>query len=295
MLVTGLDTLADSAFAGCMGWHNASKFLVVGLILGLVAGFAGGYSYKNLNAEGLVTTPISFSAQPIYSFSSDDGDKSGVYGDVIMTGLANGLEQYFADKGSGDTAKGIQAVVGSSSASSFRVSPSEAKSILSFAASRTLAADRACSSIEWGWAESGILKAYENYYRTGNDVCTEGVTLNGTLSISIYLAQDFGSTSNYDISFTFAGAQTVTRWQKQPDGTCAKVVDTRPVNKGGLVWYNGALGSWTILPPGSKPWGTLICSSSESVALTYKNPLFDKSKCCGIRPSPSPTQTNTVQ
>lgn len=38
-----------------MGWQTVSKWLIFGLILGLVLGFAGGYSYKALNAEAPVT------------------------------------------------------------------------------------------------------------------------------------------------------------------------------------------------------------------------------------------------
>src|SRR3989344_5320453 len=77
---------------GRMGQQMIVKVSIIALVLGLILGFAGGYAYKNLNAEGIGGTGGGFGAVIVGSNFGGDGQdaKTVAYdGTKVVTSKGN--------------------------------------------------------------------------------------------------------------------------------------------------------------------------------------------------------------
>lgn len=266
------------------------KGIILGAVAGLIIGFTGGYYGQNLDAKAPITGDTAVSSlDGVVNFASLEGDESGLYGDVIMTGIGEGLIKYITDKGNGNAATGVDKIIGSSVSGSFKLNKTDTRSILNFGVEKALASGHAfareCSSVEFDWAEKAVIDAYAfSYVR---DVCTESIKLEGTLTVSIYEFRENPDGARF-IEFSFKGRQTKVSWQRDVDGNCVKVIESIDVSKEGIIGVS-ELGNATFidnLPPGLKA----VCTGTTTIDLIANNPKFDKEKCCSkVGPTPDIT------
>lgn len=271
-----------------------SLLAAVFLIIGLIGGFFGGFSYRNFTAQEGATTPLNVDqssagkAPNIVHFASEPGDQSGLFGDLVMTAIGEGLQDYFKDLGNGSIQKGVESVVTSNTTSNLTIPQNIADTILRQAAEKAVAADK-CSSFELGWATNRIRDAYVQYYSGQDDFCTESIILTGGLEVSIYEA-NFYNTLVYRIKFHFIGTSHIVRWQRgQTPAQCKRLEFDEQYSKKGTVLVD-PIGS-NIWPWEDPPMDgfKLICTGTTSVRIEIRNPKFSWTKCCGQDPAATPS------
>ncbi len=262
--------------------------ITVGLIVGMLAGFGGGYYWQKNKADALTTTPPATTYTSSNAlFTSLTGDRSGTQGQIIMTAIGNSWVEFLKSKGNGDAVKGMKLIAGSSTG--FNVPRSWANTVMSMAIKKVQAA-RSCSSIEINFATDGIRQAFEKGLALIQDYCTLFFDFKGTLDISIYTAPIKDSVipvGDYYSKFTLDGEST--RYYSYPSGNkCLQTFDKTPMRLSSIVRtftnFDGGSSDSEFVP--KIPDGAiLICSSKITVEiLQIKNPNYDASKCCGAKP-----------
>lgn len=196
---------------------------------------------------------------------------------LVQNMLSDGFIESLKGIGGGNIYLGIQKLIGDSEASVDSLSRSIDLSDL--VVGKALAQAPPCSSTYQDVFETGFYGYLDEQFgaQIARDSCIESVKVAGKISYSIYKKDGTYYATYYITNYT----TEYTRWVKQSNGDCKKVVTkSRPINGTPQAIQINPDGTFEFIggiPSGAK----LICSGAFSFSHLINNPKFDKEKCCG--------------
>ncbi len=277
------------------------KAIIITAIVALVAGFFGGYEFKNLNAAAPVAP-----ATGVSSLSKTDKDSivvsskmKGVITDSVIQAInTNGMQKVFGVAPISSANSSTKLASTTSGELNPTIMNQVGQAITNFLLPKALAqlgtGGGVCGG-DPGLVGDAITKLAGT---AGFDLfrlpCTKSVRAQGGINFSLYSdvwtcgTNEDGSVCLYTgQELVLSGSGSLIYTGSKPDGKGGCVPDTLVIPWADEQWsiYNINNQGWSEDPgTGTLKTRTFVCSGRVTYDHTFDNPAYDAKKCCGLKP-----------